>query len=78
MYNFDFIDLANENARQVSKRRKMKRIRLQVIVWTAWIVFTVLCQYGAILQNGEWILGGNVLGPVIALMLVIINLYVKG
>ena len=78
MYNFDFIELANENARQVTKRRKMKRIRLQVIVWGAWIVCTALCQYGAILQNGEWILGGNVLGPIIALMLVIINLYVKG
>lgn len=77
MYNFDFLKITNENARQINRARKTKRIRLQAIVWGAWIVFTALCQYGAILQNGEWILGGNVLGPIIALMLVIINLYVK-
>ena len=77
MYNFDFIDLANENAKKVNKKRKMKKVKTQVIVWTGWLVFTALCQYGAILQNGEWVFGGNVLGPIIALMLVIINLYVK-
>lgn len=77
MYNFDFIELANENAKKVTKRRKMKRIKLQVIVWSVWVVFTALCQYGMILQNGEWVFGGNVLAPIIALMLVIINLYVK-
>lgn len=77
MYNFDFIELANENARQVIRTRKMKKIKVQVIVWSGWVVFTALCQYGMILQNGEWVFGGNVLAPIIALMLVIINLYVK-
>ena len=75
MYNFDFIELANENARQVIRRRKMKRIRL--IIWSVWVVFTALCQYGMILQNGEWRVGGNVIGPLVALVLIIINLYVK-
>ena len=77
MYNFDFIDLANENAKKVSKKKKMKRIKLQVIVWSAWVAFTALCQYGMILQNGEWGFGGNVFGPLVALALIIINLYVK-
>ena len=76
MYNFDFMELANENARQVTKTRKMKRIRL--IIWSVWVVFTALCQYGMILQNGEWRIGGNVIGPLIALALIIINLYVRG
>lgn len=79
MYNFDFVNLVNENARQVIRRRKMKRIRLQVIVWSLWVVFTALCQYGMILQNGYWGVGGNVFGPLLALALalIIINLYVK-
>lgn len=77
MYNFDFIDLANENAKKVSKKKKMKRIKLQVIVWSAWGAFTALCQYGMILQNGYWGFGGNVFGPLVALALIIINLYVK-
>lgn len=75
MYNFDFLKLANENAKQVTRKRKMKRIRL--IIWSVWVVFTVLCQYGMILQNGEWRIGGNVIGPLVALALIIINLYVK-
>ena len=77
MYNFDFIELANENAKQVIKRRKMKRIRLQVIVWSLWVAFTVLLQYTMIWQNGEWGFGGNVFAPIIPLALIIINLYVK-
>ena len=75
MYNFDFVNLVNENARQVIRRRKMKRIRL--IIWSVWVVFTALCQYGMILQNGEWRIGGNVIGPLVALALIIINLYIK-
>lgn len=78
MFKTEFIELANENARQVTKIRKMKSIRLQVIVWSAWVAFTALCQYGMILQNGEWGFGGNVFAPIIPLALIIINLYVKG
>ncbi len=78
MYNFDFIDLTNENAKKVTKRRKMKRIKLQVILWSAWVAFTVLLQYAMIWQNGEWGFGGNVFAPIIPLALIIINLYVKG
>lgn len=77
MYNFDFLKLANENAKQVTRKRKMKRIKLQVIVWSAWVAFTALCQYGMILQNGYWGFGGNVFGPLLVLALIIINLYVK-
>ncbi len=77
MYNFDFIELTNENARQVIRRRKIKRIRLQVIVWSVWVVFTTLCQYGMILQDGEWGFGGNVFAPLLVLALIIINLYIK-
>lgn len=77
MFKTEFIDLANENARQVIRRRKIKRIKLQVIVWTVWLVWTALLQYGMILQNGEWRLGGNVIGSIIPLALIIINLYVK-
>ena len=77
MYNFDFVKLTNENAKKVVKTRKMKRVKLQVIVWSVWIVFTALCQYGMILQNGEWGFGGNVFGPLLELALIIINLYVK-
>ena len=77
MYNFDFVKLTNENAKKVVKTRKMKRVKLKVIVWSVWIVFTALCQYGMILQNGEWGFGGNVFGPLLALALIIINLYVK-
>ena len=78
MFKTQFIKLANENARKVTKRRKMKRIKLQVIVWSVWVVFTALCQYVMILQNGEWGFGGNIFGPLLALALIIINLYVKG
>lgn len=78
MFKTEFIDLANENAKKVNKKRKMKRIKLQVITWGIWIVFTTLCQYGMILQNGEWGFGGNIFGPLLALALIIINLYVKG
>lgn len=77
MYNFDFINLANENARKVSKRRKMKRIKLQIIVWSVWVAFTVLLQYAMIWENGYWGFGGNIFGPIIPLVLIIINLYVK-
>ncbi len=78
MFKTEFIDLANENAKKVSKKKKMKRIKLQVIVWSVWVIFTALCQYGMILQNGEWGFGGNVFAPIIPLALIIINLYVKG
>ena len=78
MFKTEFIDLANENAKKVNKKRKMKRIKLQVITLGIWIVFTTLCQYGMILQNGEWGFGGNIFGPLLALALIIINLYVKG
>lgn len=77
MYNFDFIELANENARQVNRRRKIKRVKLQVIVWSAWVAFTVLLQYAMIWENGYWGFGGNVFAPIIPLALIIINLYVK-
>lgn len=77
MYNFDFVKLTNENAKKVTRKRKTKRIRLQVIVWTAWVAFTVLLQYAMIWQNGEWGFGGNVFAPIIPLALIIINLYVK-
>lgn len=77
MYNFDFIDLANENARRVNRARKIKRIKLQVIVWTVWLVWTALLQYGMILQNGEWRLGGNVIGSIIPLVPIIGNFYMK-
>lgn len=77
MFKTEFIELANENAKRVTRRRKMKRVKLQVIVWSTWVAFTVLCQYGMILQNGEWGFGGNVFGPLLALALIIINLYVK-
>ena len=78
MFKTEFVELANENARQVTKRRKMKRIKLQVIVWSAWVAFTVLLQYAMIWQNGEWGFGGNVFAPIIPLVLIIINLYMKG
>ena len=42
MFKTEFIELANENARKVSKKRKMKRIKLQIIVWSLWVAFTVL------------------------------------
>ena len=78
MYNFDFVKLTNENAKKVTRKRKTKRIRLQVIVWSLWVAFTVLLQYAMIWQNGEWGFGGNVFAPIIPLVLIIINLYMKG
>lgn len=78
MYNFDFVKLTNENAKKVTRKRKTKRIRLQVIVWTAWVAFTVLLQYAMIWENGYWGFGGNIFAPIIPLALIIINLYVKG
>lgn len=78
MFKTEFIDLANENARQVTKTKKMKRIKLQVIVWSLWVIFTALLQYAMIWQNGEWGFGGNVFAPIIPLVLIIINLYMKG
>ena len=78
MYNFDFMNLTNENAKKVNKTRKMKRVKLQIIVWSLWVAFTVLLQYAMIWENGYWGFGGNVFAPIIPLALIIINLYVKG
>ncbi len=77
MFKTEFIDLANKNARQVTKIKKIKRIKLQVIVWSLWVIFTALLQYTMIWQNGYWGFGGNVFAPIIPLALIIINLYVK-